>query len=100
MAFVATTGVILSAAYALWLYRRVTLGQLARAGLRSITEMTPRERWIFVPLIAMTILLGVYPRAVTDITGPSVAALLNDYHASLPATDAATQVAAAPAAGH
>ena len=62
--------------------------------------MTPRERWIFVPLIAMTILLGVYPRAVTDITGPSVAALLNDYHASLPAADAATQVAAAPADGH
>ena len=100
VAFVATSGVILSAAYALWLYRRVTLGQLVRAGLRSITEMTPRERWIFVPLIAMTILLGVYPRAVTDITGPSVAALLNDYHASLPAADAATQVAAAPADGH
>ena len=48
----------------------------------------------------MTILLGVYPRAVTDITGPSVAALLNDYHASLPAADAATEVAAAPADGH
>lgn len=100
VAFVATSGVILSAAYALWLYRRVTLGQLVRTSLRSISEMTPRERWIFVPLIAMTILLGVYPRAVTDITGPSVAALLNDYHASLPAADAATAVAAAPADGH
>ena len=100
VAVAATSGVIFSAAYALWLYRRVTLGALVKQSLRTITDMTPRERWIFVPLIAMTILLGVYPRAVTDITGPSVAALLNDYHASLPAAGDATQVAAAPAAGH
>ncbi|PZO65916.1 MAG: NADH-quinone oxidoreductase subunit M, partial [Pelagerythrobacter marensis] len=65
-----------------------------------ITDMTPRERWIFVPLIAMTLLLGVYPRAVTDITGPAVAALVHDYHASLPAAPATTDVAAAPAASH
>ena len=101
VAVVATSGVILSAAYALWLYRRVTLGDLIKGSLMAITDMTPRERWIFVPLIAMTLLLGVYPRAVTDITGPSVAALLNDYHASLPAAEAATQLAAAaPAASH
>ena len=99
VAFVATSGVILSAAYALWLYRRVTMGALVKESLRTISDMTPRERWIFVPLIAMTILLGVYPRAVTDITGPSVAALLNDYRTSLPAK-ATTTVAAAPAASH
>ena len=99
VALVATSGVILSAAYALWLYRRVTLGDLVKGSLMAITDMTPRERWIFVPLIAMTILLGVYPRAVTDITGPSVAALLNDYRTSLPA-EATTTVAAAPAASH
>ncbi|WP_134726523.1 NADH-quinone oxidoreductase subunit M [Paracoccus luteus] len=97
VALVATSGVILSAAYALWLYRRVTLGDLVRTGLAGISDMTPRERWIFVPLIAMTLLLGVYPRAVTDITGPAVAALLNDYHASLPAAPAD---AAQPAASH
>ena len=98
VALVATSGVILSAAYALWLYRRVTLGALVKDSLRTITDMTPRERWIFVPLIAMTLLLGIYPRVVLDITGPSVAALLNDYHASLPAD--ATHVADAPAASH
>jgi NADH-quinone oxidoreductase subunit M len=100
VAVVATSGVILSAAYALWLYRRVTLGALVKESLRTISDMTPRERWIFVPLIAMTILLGVYPRAVTDITSPSVAALLNDYHASLPAAEAETQLAATTADGH
>ena len=100
VALVATTGVILSAAYALWLYRRVTLGALVKESMRTITDMTPRERWIFVPLIAMSLLLGVYPRAVTDITGPAVAALVHDYHASLPAAPATTDVAAAPAASH
>ena len=79
----ATTGVIFSAAYALWLYRRVTLGALLKESLKSITDMTPRERWIFVPLIVMTLWLGVYPRAVTDITGPSVEALLNDHEAAI-----------------
>ncbi len=90
VAFVAATGVILSAAYALWLYRRVTLGQLIKESLKSITDMTPRERWIFVPLIAMTLILGVYPRLVTDVTGPAVAALVADYNQSQPAAPVAT----------
>ncbi|WP_299358503.1 NADH-quinone oxidoreductase subunit M [uncultured Paracoccus sp.] len=97
VALVATSGVILSAAYALWLYRRVTLGELVKSSLMTMTEMTARERWIFAPLIAMTLLLGVYPRAVTDITRPAVAALLNDYHASQPA---AAPVGVVAEAGH
>ncbi|MDB6176131.1 NADH-quinone oxidoreductase subunit M [Paracoccus sp. Z330] len=84
VAMVAATGVILSAAYALWLYRRVTLGALIKESLKTIADMTPREKWIFAPLIAMTLLLGVYPRLVTDITGPSVEALLVRYHDALP----------------
>ncbi len=79
VALVATTGVILSAAYALWLYRRVVMGDLIKESLRSISDMTMRERWIFAPLIFMTILLGVYPSLVTDIIGPSVEALLGQY---------------------
>jgi len=98
-AVVATSGVILSASYALWLYRRITLGALVKESLAGISDMSARERWIFAPLIAMTLLLGVYPRVVTDITGPSVAALLNNYHASLSA-EAATEFAALPADGN
>ncbi|MFD1794404.1 NADH-quinone oxidoreductase subunit M [Paracoccus aurantiacus] len=82
VAFVAATGVIFSAGYALWLYRRVTLGALLKESLKSITDMTPRERWIFVPLIVMTLWLGVYPRVVTDITGPSVEALVTQVAAA------------------
>jgi len=89
VALVAASGVIFSAAYALWLYRRVTLGQLIKESLKSITDMTPRERWIFVPLIAMTLILGVYPRLVTDVTGPAVAALINDYNQAQPVVETA-----------
>ena len=84
VAAVATSGVILSAAYALWLYRRVALGALVKEGLATITDMSRRERAIFAPLIVITLLLGVYPALVTDIIGPSVAQLVADYNAALP----------------
>ena len=89
VALVATTGVILSAAYALWLYRKVVLGELIRESLKSISDMNLREKAIFAPLVAMTLLLGVYPSLVTDIIGPSVEALVTDYNAALPAGTAA-----------
>jgi NADH-quinone oxidoreductase subunit M len=83
VAAVAATGVILSAAYALWLYRRVVFGELIRESLRSITDMGPRERAVFAPLVAMTILLGVYPSLVTDVIGPSVQTLLGATRSAL-----------------
>ena len=92
VAFVAATGVILSAAYALWLYRRVVWGELIKESLKTITDMTGRERAIFAPLVAMTLLLGIYPSLVTDIIGPSVGALITDYQAAIPA-EAGTQLA-------
>jgi NADH-quinone oxidoreductase subunit M len=87
VAAVATSGVILSAAYALWLYRRVAMGELVKEGLMSIKDMGWRERAVFVPLVAMTLWLGVYPRAVTDIIGPSVSDLVTNYQAAIPAPD-------------
>jgi NADH-quinone oxidoreductase subunit M len=95
VATVATTGVILSAAYALWLYRRVVFGELIKESLKSITDMGRRERLLFAPLVAMTILLGVYPSLVTDIIGPSVEALVSNYETAVleraPAVQVATQ---------
>jgi NADH-quinone oxidoreductase subunit M len=92
VALVAATGVILSAGYALWLYRRVVMGELLKESLKSITDLTRREKAIFAPLVAMTLLLGVYPSLVIDIIGPSVSALVTDYQAALPA-DTGTQLA-------
>ena len=83
-AFFAATGVILSAAYALWVFRRVVLGDLIKASLAGVTDLSGREKLVFAPLIIMTLLLGVYPSLVTDITGPAVMELKNHVLASLP----------------
>ncbi len=95
VAAVATTGVILSAAYALWLYRRVVMGELIKESLKAIKDMTAREKWIFAPLVAMTLLLGVYPALVLDMIGPSVAALVENYASAVEAGQTAVQTAAA-----
>jgi NADH-quinone oxidoreductase subunit M len=89
VAAVATSGVILSAAYALYLYRRVAFGALIKEALKTIQDMSRRERALFAPLVVMTLVLGVYPAAVTDIIGPSVKALISDYHAAVPVTELA-----------
>ncbi|MGC1487238.1 MAG: NADH-quinone oxidoreductase subunit M, partial [Albidovulum sp.] len=88
----ATSGVILSAGYALWLYRRVVMGELVKESLKGIADMSLRERAVMAPLIVMTLLLGIYPSLVTDIIGPTVTHLVSNYHAALPA-DAVTAVA-------
>ena len=95
IAVFAATGVILSAAYALWLYRRVVLGDLIKESLKSITDMSTRERAIFAPLVVMTLLLGVYPSLVTDIIGPSVEALISNYDTALAEAETSTRLAAA-----
>jgi NADH-quinone oxidoreductase subunit M len=96
VAAVAATGVIFSAGYALWLYRRVVFGDLIKESLKAITDMSSRERLIFAPLVVMTILLGVYPSLVTDIIGPSTEALISNFDASLAAAGdyAAPKIAA------
>ena len=83
----ATLGVILSAAYALWLYRRVVMGDLIKEALKTIKDMSRRERLIFAPLVAMTIGLGVYPAPVLDRIGPSVSALVEHVENAVAAAD-------------
>ena len=81
--FGAATGVILSAAYALWLYRRVIFGDLIKESLKSITDMSPREITFMAPLVVMTILLGVYPSLATDFFGPAVSHLVHNVQTAL-----------------
>jgi NADH-quinone oxidoreductase subunit M len=93
VAAIATSGVILSAAYALWLYRRVVMGDLIKESLKTISDMTRRERAIFAPLVVATILFGVYPAPILDTIGPSVEALVTNYQTAVAAADTATQFA-------
>ncbi len=85
VALFAATGVILSAAYALWLYRRVVFGALEKESLKSLLDLSGREKLVLYPLIALTIFFGVYPAPILDATAASVDHLVNNYSAALQA---------------
>jgi len=91
VALFAATGVILSASYALWLYRKVIFGALTKDSLKGLLDLSPREKAIIYPLIVLTIFFGVYPASVFDVTAASVNSLISNITASL---DAAQAVAA------
>ncbi|MDH6232600.1 NADH-quinone oxidoreductase subunit M [Mesorhizobium soli] len=91
VALFAASGVILSAAYALWLYRKVIFGALTKDSLKGLLDMSPREKAIIYPLVVLTIFFGIYPAAVFDVTAASVQSLISNITASL---DAAHAVAA------
>jgi NADH-quinone oxidoreductase subunit M len=90
VALVATTGVILSAAYALYLYRRVIFGALEKPNLLTIEDLTYREHFLLIPLLLLTVYFGVHPQPILDASGASVEALLHGMqHALAPAKAAA-----------
>ncbi len=88
IAIFAATGVILSAAYALYLYRRIIFGELVKPALQTIADLTLREAAILAPLVVITILMGVYPKPIFDVTSASVAHLVRQ-HQSAVARDSA-----------
>ncbi len=88
-AFFASFGVILSASYALWLYRKVVFGALVKPSLMSIKDLTLRECVTLFPMIALTILFGVYPKPVLDMSAASVQQLVNNYNTAVTAVKAA-----------
>ena len=88
VAFFATLGVILSAAYALWLYRRVVFGQLEKPALMHLPDMTPRELMTLAPLIVLTVFFGAYPAPILDIFGPTVENLIKPLNEAAAAAQA------------
>ena len=89
VAFFATTGVILSAAYALYLYRRIIFGVLDKPVLQNIADLSRREIAILAPLVALTIYYGVHPQPVLDACAASVDLLVKNYNAALALTKTA-----------
>lgn len=87
-ATLAATGVILGAAYMLWLYRRVIFGKLTKDDLKSITDMNRREVAVFTPLLVLTILMGVYPGPFLEIIEVSVANLVDQHKTAMAAAEA------------
>jgi len=79
VAALAATGLILGAAYALWLYRKIIFGELTKSSLQAILDMNRREIAVFLPLVLLTLWMGVYPNSFLDPMGPSVDKLVADY---------------------
>ena len=82
VAFFATTGVILSACYALYLYRRVIFGVLDKESLKGMLDLSTREKALLYPLLVLVIFFGVYPAPVLNVTAASVDNLVNNYTAA------------------
>ncbi len=91
--FFASTGVILSAAYALWLYRRIIFGVLDKESLKGILDLSGREIAILAPLVVLTIFFGFYPAPVMHVTASAVDQLVSNYQAALSAAGKLAAVA-------
>jgi len=82
-AIFATTGVVLAATYSLWLYRKIIFGSLIKDDLMDIVDLTRKEIIIFVPLVLLTLFIGIYPKPVLDIIEPSASQVVNNIQEKL-----------------
>ena len=89
VATLATIGTILSACYALWLYRKVIFGKLEKPALFNIRDIGWREMVVLAPLVILTIVFGIYPKPVLDLSAASVAQLMDSYQHALAPVQAA-----------
>jgi len=83
VAIFATTGVILSAAYALWLYKRVVFGEITNKAIEELKDINTREYMILFPLAILIILFGVYPNMIIELTSASTTNLIENYNVAV-----------------
>ena len=83
LAVFATTGVVLGAAYMLYVYRRIIFGKLEKENLMSISDLSYREIIIFVPLVLLVFWMGVYPAPFLDVMSVSVDNLITNFNVAL-----------------
>jgi NADH-quinone oxidoreductase subunit M len=86
LALLGGMGMILGAAYMLYLYRRVIFGTITRDDLKSILDMSPREWALFVPLILLTMWMGIYPSSFTGFFDAAVGAMVDHHTAAIATT--------------
>ncbi|HLG89925.1 MAG TPA: NADH-quinone oxidoreductase subunit M [Alphaproteobacteria bacterium] len=99
-AFLATTGIILGAAYMLVLYRKLFFGEIIKDDVRAMPDLNWREWAVFAPLVALTIWMGVYPSTFKDLIDPAAAQLVAQQQQAMghPARMATTPAPVVPAA--
>jgi len=88
IAFLAASGLILGAAYMLVLYRNVVFGPTEHSDAASMPDLNRREFWLLSPLVVLVIYFGVFPSAITNITGPAVEQLVHNYETHLSSSSA------------
>ena len=81
----ATTGIILGAAYMLYMYRRVIFGALTKDDLKTMLDLSPREVAVFAPLVAVTLWMGIYPVPFLEVMEPAVANLITEHKMAMEA---------------
>ncbi|MFQ5938934.1 MAG: NADH-quinone oxidoreductase subunit M [Alphaproteobacteria bacterium] len=89
VAVLATTGIILSVVYMLWLYRRVIFGELVKEELMNIMDLNRREMVVFAPLIGVVLWMGIYPSSFLDVMHVSVTNLIDHYEMARAASEGA-----------
>ena len=86
LALLGGMGMILGAAYMLYLYRRVIFGRLTKQDLRNILDLSPREWAVFAPLVVLTLWMGIYPTSFSNFFEASVGAMVHQHTAALTST--------------
>ncbi|MDE2515049.1 MAG: NADH-quinone oxidoreductase subunit M, partial [Rhodospirillales bacterium] len=97
LALLGGMGMILGAAYMLYLYRRVIFGRITRADLRAILDLSPREWAVFAPLVVLTLWMGIYPSSFTGFFDASVGALVAHHQVAMGHAPLAHSIALASA---
>ena len=88
VAALTATGLVLGAAYMLYLYRRVIFGKLTKESLQKILDLSPREMIVFAPLVILVFVMGIYPVPFLDVMHVSVDNLINNFEMARAASDA------------
>jgi NADH-quinone oxidoreductase subunit M len=87
VALLAASGMVLGAAYMLYLYRRVIFGKMTKEDLMTILDLNWREKVVFAPLVVLVFWMGIYPASFIDVMAPSVERLIDGYEAALAQAD-------------
>ncbi len=92
LAGLGSLGMILGAAYMLYLYRRVIFGSITRDDLRGILDLSAREVAVFAPLVVLTLWMGVYPSSFSGFFDAAVNAMVDHHHAAIDSTTKLAEV--------
>jgi NADH-quinone oxidoreductase subunit M len=76
LALISGTSLVLGASYMLWLYRRVLFGKVTKESIRSLQDLTSRERWVLLPILVLIVILGVFPNILLKVTERAVTQLI------------------------